>query len=199
MDQPLDSASHWRRAVLVGLLLVWGVVALYYGSGTARQEGPLEELAPGQVLAAVEPLNGATGQQQLTDGAAALGSVADVGLKGADAAVGDSESEASVSAVLSSDRCRNFSEAAFRAAVKRENRRYLFMEPMRVGYGLTNQLITYAALIFFAMEDNRVVVFPPARAPFHTLVNLERSRLSPMFNYSADGFPHVDTTLPSDG
>jgi hypothetical protein len=139
------------------------------------------------VASAVEPIAGP--EHQGTAGVRASGEdskgTTTASAAPVDAVVADDDA-AFVSAVLSSDRCKNFSEAAFRELVRAEERRYLFMEPMRVGYGLTNQLMAYAALVFYAMKDNRTVVFPPARTPFSQIVSLEQSTLFPMFSHSRD-------------
>jgi hypothetical protein len=70
--------------------------------------------------------------------------------------------------------------------VKAMGKRYLFMEPMRAGYGLTNQLLAYAGLVFYAIDDNRVVVFPYARTGFNSLVSLRKSQFRPFFSASTN-------------
>jgi hypothetical protein len=86
-------------------------------------------------------------------------------------------SVAEADAILASSRCANFSSDAWRAAPGQP--RFVSAEPMRGGYGFTNQLLVYASLAHFALHTNRRIIFPDSRFPFQRLVSTSGSRFSP--------------------
>jgi hypothetical protein len=164
-DKPSASLRRPRVAalVIVTLLWAWCTKTYFFDAGSGVGEPSM--------------------LQELTGGGASFDASsvsAAVDTAPQDGEIGSPSDAVVDAAVLSTSQCANFSVALFRAEVRRSNRRFMFMEPMRPGYGLTNQLMTYAGLILFAFEDSRSVVFPPARTHFRDIISLARSRLRPM-------------------
>ena len=75
----------------------------------------------------------------------------------------------------------SFFDAKCNASIVVGGSRYITAEPMKDGYGLTNQLLAYVGLIAWAREDvfqgvRRRILMPPARTYFLDLIDVVKSR-----------------------
>lgn len=59
------------------------------------------------------------------------------------------------------------------------------MEPIKYGYGLTNQLLSFCGLIALATRHNRVAIVPDGRIPLDNFIDLEGSVWPPGFRMTS--------------